>query len=78
MLEHSFGSCSLTVKVHSTINQLEKKIFLTCIIDEALCPHFSKALFESVTLLPFTLPLDGSNNKEEKKLVPLTIWRCES
>ena len=36
-------------------------------------PKFAKTVFQLVHQYPFTLSLDGSNDKEEQKLVPLTV-----
>ena len=43
---------------------------ISCIVDETY--------LLSVTLLPFALSLDSSNDKEEQKLVPLIIWHYEN
>ena len=52
-------------KVAQYYNQLEQI---------PLIPHFSKAVFELLNCSrSLLLSLDGSNDKEEKKLVPLTI-----
>lgn len=45
----------------------------TSIINEALAPGFSSLVYQQVQQQPFTLSLDGSNDAEEKKLVPLTV-----
>lgn len=43
----------------------------TSIINRALAPEF--AVINMVRKQPFTLSLDGSNDQEEQKLVPLTV-----
>ena len=45
----------------------------TCILNRALGPEFAKTVFQLVQQQPFTLSLNGSNDKEEQKLVPLTV-----
>ena len=45
----------------------------TSIINKALAPEFASSVTEMVQKQPFTLSLDGSNDQEEQKLVPLTV-----
>ena len=46
---------------------------MTCIVNHAFAPAFSKSVIQIVQQQPFTLSLHGSNDKEEKKLMPLTV-----
>ena len=45
----------------------------TSIINRALAPEFATSVADLVRKQPFTLSLDGSNEQEEQKLVPLTV-----
>ena len=45
----------------------------TSIINRALGPGFVKTVLQLVHEHPFKLSLDGSNDKEEQKLVPLMV-----
>ena len=45
----------------------------TSIINKALAPEFASSVIGMVQKQPFTLSLDGSNDQEEQKLVPLTV-----
>ena len=45
----------------------------TSIINKALAPEFASSVIDMVQKQPFTLSLDGSNDQEEQKLVPLTV-----
>ena len=45
----------------------------TSIINRALAPEFAGSVINMVRKQPFTLSLDGSNDQEEQKLVPLTV-----
>lgn len=45
----------------------------TSIVNRALGPEFAGKVLQLVQQSPFTLSLDGSNDKEEQKLVPLTL-----
>lgn len=45
----------------------------TSIINRALAPEFSSSVICMIQTQPFTLSLDGSNDQEEQKLVPLTV-----
>ena len=45
----------------------------TSIINRALASEFSSSVIRMVQTQPFTLSLDGSNDQEEQKLVPLTV-----
>ena len=45
----------------------------TSIINGALAPEFSSFVVNTVQKQPFTLSLDGSNDQEKQKLVPLIV-----
>lgn len=45
----------------------------TSIINRALGPEFSRTVIQLAQDHPFTLSLDGSNDKEEQKLITLTV-----
>lgn len=45
----------------------------SCIINGALRPYFEKCLVEKMTQSPFSLAIDGSNDKGLDKMNPLTV-----
>lgn len=45
----------------------------TSIINRALAPEFARAVIGMVQKQLFTLSLDGSNDQEEQKVIPLTV-----
>ncbi|XP_034092754.1 uncharacterized protein LOC117560097 [Gymnodraco acuticeps] len=45
----------------------------TCLINEAVAPHFKKELVMKMREKPFTLVTDGSNDTGLKKMNPLTV-----
>ncbi|KAK1898627.1 putative glycine dehydrogenase (decarboxylating) subunit 1 [Dissostichus eleginoides] len=45
----------------------------SCIINEAVAPHFRKELVMKMRTNPFTLITDGSNDTGREKMNPLTV-----
>ena len=45
----------------------------TCIINDALCPHFETELVDQMKTNPFSLAIDGSNDTDLQKMNPVTV-----